>query len=200
MKSCKKVQSILHLAVLFSALIFTTGCFKKKEGINIPLSAKNVRGTRSANPVNNHNNQQQNHQQDHHNNNGHSDHGWLAVQPAYQAEVMEDFLVDFLDSDDLGYFEGIEISFYNGDLDIRIWDDLGDITLNLRKETIFCNAAPCPQAYTDGQGYVTFLEVEAIDNERAFFRIDFDNTYNGNGTTGTLGYVELYLCEVEGTC
>ena len=174
----KPIQFVLQLTIVFSALIFTTGCNmnKSERGINLPINSQNTRGTRTPTNPNSPNASQEE---------------WIQVDWAYQGLDMERVVMDFLDTDDLQNLWSIGISIQNGTLSINIEDDLGWINLDLRSINGESNT------YGDDQGSVTFIEMESLGNDLYLFRMDFENA---NGVANTLGYVELYGCEIAGTC
>ena len=195
-KTSKQIRSILSLALLFSALITTTGCFGQKESAVVNKSGRTRHQmnklpeapSRPDNPNSNRPEQTQN-----------SD--WISIDLAHNGnnapikEVAEDFIDDNLS----GNLQDIQIQFYNGTLAIVMWDDQAVINeyspFHIYLE--FDGSDDNGYSYSDYSGIVDFNVIEDLGSNQYKFQVSFENR---DGSKGILGHVSLHLCEFEGTC
>lgn len=195
-KTNKQIQSIFTLALLFSALILTTGCFNKEEHALLSTNGRtryhpNGFPDAPSRPNNPHPDRPQQTQNV----------GWISIDLALDdnnasiEEVAEDFIGKRLN----GNLQDIRIRFYNGSLAIVVWDDqaISENHSPFQFYLEFDGGDDQGFSYSDNDGIIDLDIIEELEADQYTFQVSFENR---DGSTGILGYVSLYLCEIEGTC
>ena len=191
----KQIQSMFTLVLLFSALILTTGCFNKEEHALVSTNGRTRHlpnkfpdvPSRPNNPHPSRPEQTQNA-------------GWISIDLAHDDALIEEVAEVFIGERINGNLQDIQIRFYNdGYLALAIWDDQA-ISENYSPFQFYLETDGYDDqgfSYSDNYGIVDLDAVEELEADQYTFQVSFENR---DGQSGILGYVSLYLCEIEGTC
>ena len=179
----QKIQSVLHTGLLLSALTLIIGC-QDQGGSN---SFQNRFQTTTQ--------------------------GWATVQFPNPndngGDSIEIVTEDFLNQRLTGQLSKIEISFEGQSLLVSVWDDNALSTgypkkLNFRFQQGF-NSVTAEKEVTYSNQHTNLYLVQGQEVQGGYyrFRIEFENfelNMHGKGYYGLLGYVDLPICQVDGSC